>query len=133
MRLLRAGLAYFASVFSVGFALGAIRVPFLVPRLGERVAELVELPFMVAASYFLARWVVRRFGPFTMGERLGIGVVALALLLVAELGVVLLLQGQSLRQYAATRDPVSGTAYVFALVAFAFMPLIAGRIQHKGT
>ena len=45
-RTIKAGIAYFALVFGAGFVLGMIRVPFLVPRLGERVAELVEMPFM---------------------------------------------------------------------------------------
>ena len=31
-----------ALVFAAGFLLGSIRVPFLVPRLGERDAELLE-------------------------------------------------------------------------------------------
>lgn len=39
----RAGLAYCGLVFGAGFVLGAVRVPFVVPRLGERVAELVEM------------------------------------------------------------------------------------------
>ena len=42
----KAGTAYFALVFGAGFVMGAIRVPLLVPRLGERVAELIEMPFM---------------------------------------------------------------------------------------
>ena len=37
---LRAGFTYFAIVMGTGFMLGVIRVPFLVPRMGERWAEL---------------------------------------------------------------------------------------------
>jgi len=37
-----AGLAYFAFVLGAGFVLGMSRVPFLVPRIGERWAELAE-------------------------------------------------------------------------------------------
>ena len=40
----RLALAYFASVFFIGFALGVARTLWIAPRLGERVAELVEFP-----------------------------------------------------------------------------------------
>jgi hypothetical protein len=39
--IIRAGLVYFAFVLGAGFVLGVVRVPFLVPRIGERWAELV--------------------------------------------------------------------------------------------
>ena len=61
MRTTQAGIAYFALVFGTGFLLGIIRVPFLVPRLGVRTAELIEMPFMFVAILFAARYVVRRF------------------------------------------------------------------------
>jgi hypothetical protein len=38
MEILKAGTLYFALVFGAGFLLGAIRVPLLVPRFGERTA-----------------------------------------------------------------------------------------------
>ena len=41
---IKAGIAYFAVVLGAGFILGSIRVPLLVPRLGERIAELIEMP-----------------------------------------------------------------------------------------
>ena len=132
MRALKASLIYFAAVFGLGFVLGAIRVPFLVPRLGVRSAELLELPIMLAASFFSARWVVRRLGPFPAAKRLGIGAMALALMLAAELTMVFAVQGQSLTRYVATRDPVSGIAYILSLIAFAFMPLLAGRDGKSG-
>ena len=58
--------AYFIAVFAVGFALGTLRVTLVVPALGERIAELAEMPFMVAASVFFAWRFVRRW-------RLGVG------------------------------------------------------------
>jgi len=54
-QILRTAARYFAIVFGVGFVLGAVRVPLLVPRLGERVAELAEMPLMFAAMPWLRR------------------------------------------------------------------------------
>lgn len=78
-------LVYFALVFGAGFALGLVRVPLLVPRLGERYAELLEMPFMLVAIVLAARFAVRRY-PLarTTASSLAVGAAALALLLLAE-------------------------------------------------
>jgi hypothetical protein len=60
-QLIKAGLSYFTLVFGAGFVLGALRVTLLVPRLGERMAELSEMPLMFAVIVFAARFVIRRF------------------------------------------------------------------------
>ncbi|MCE3004318.1 MAG: hypothetical protein LW860_16710 [Xanthomonadaceae bacterium] len=128
MRIAGAALAYFAIVFAVGFVLGTLRVLWLAPALGERVAELAELPLMVLASAWAARWIGTRLRvPHGAGPRLAIGAIALALLLVLEFGVVLALRGLTLEAYLATRDPVSGTAYALSLLAFALWPWWFGR------
>jgi len=90
LRLLPAGITYFALVFAAGFALGVVRVGWLVARIGERNAELLEMPLMLVVVFLAARWVVRRFRlPQAAGPRLGAGILALALLLACELTVVL--------------------------------------------
>jgi hypothetical protein len=128
MQALKAGLLYFALVFGAGFALGPIRVLWLVPRLGERIAELLELPVMLLIIVLSARWIVRRFVlPPVAASRLAMGGLALGLLLAAEFTVVLWLRGMTLAEYFATRDPVSGTAYYATLVAFAVMPMLVER------
>jgi hypothetical protein len=126
MRALKASLAYFAGVFAIGFALGIVRMTLLVPQFGVRTSELLELPIMVLASYLIAKHVVRHFGSFSALARVGIGLLALALLISAELGVTVLL-GQSIGSYISSRDQVSGLAYLVSLALFGFMPLIAGR------
>ena len=123
MRLIKSALVYFTLIFATGFALAMIRIPFLVPRFGERWAELVELPFMVLASFLVARWLVRRFGLVTVVQCIGTGLPALLMMLSAELAVMRF-QGQSLGEYLAGRDPVSGMAYLFSLLLFAAMPLL---------
>jgi hypothetical protein len=127
-RIVKAGAAYFALVFGAGFVLGALRILLLVPRIGTRAAELVETPVMIAISWFAARWVVRGIAvPSATRPRLGMGLVALALMLVAEFSLVLRLRGLTLEEYFATRDPVSGAAYYSALILLVLMPLIVGR------
>jgi hypothetical protein len=128
MRSLKAGGLYFAIVFGTGFVLGPIRILWLVPRLGERVAELVELPIMLGVIVLSARWVVRRLSlPATISSRLTMGGLALALVLLAELTVVLWLRGLTLSEYFASRDPISGTAYYASLVVLAVMPMFVKR------
>lgn len=121
----RLGLLYFALVFATGFILGAIRVFWVVPRLGIRAAELLETPFMIAATWLVARWIVRRYHvPPVASSRLAIGLVGLAFLLIAEFGIAARLQGQSFEEAVWNRDPISGTAYFVSLGLFAVMPAL---------
>lgn len=127
-RILKPGVIYFALAFGAGFVLGTIRVLWAVPALGERAAELLEMPVMFIVILLGARWIVRRFAvPAAPVKRLGIGIFALTLLLVMEFGVVLWLRGLSLREYFASRDAISGTAYFVMLIVFAVMPLLVAR------
>lgn len=114
--------AYFGLVFAAGFALGVARTLWLVDWVGERSAELAELPLMVFLSWLAARYVVRRWPPASTRRALCVGGVALGLLLLCELTVVLGLRGLSLSQYLATRDPVAGTAYLVSLLWFGLWP-----------
>jgi hypothetical protein len=128
IRTVRAGALYFALVFGTGFVLGTVRVLWVLPRLGERTAELIEMPVMLAVSVLAARWVVRRLRlPPAASARLGVGLVALALLVAAEVGLVLGLRGVTLAEYLARRDVVAGTAYLMSLALFAVMPVLVAR------
>jgi hypothetical protein len=126
--IVEAGVSYFAIVFSAGFVLGLIRELWLVPALGVRFAELAEMPIMLIVIVLAARFIVRRIGPpVSKGVRVGTGLLALAILLLAELGLVLVLQDRSLGAYVASRDPVSGAVYLVMLGLFAAMPLLVLR------
>jgi hypothetical protein len=128
MQTLKAGALYFAFVFGAGFALGTIRTLWVVPLLGTRVAELMEAPFMLAITIASARWVIRHLAVRPApSSRLGMGVIALGLLLAVEFTLVLWLRGLSMREYFANRDPVSGTVYYVMLGMFAAMPLPVAR------
>ena len=127
---LRAGLAYFALVFGAGFLLGAVRVPLVVPRLGERWAELAEMPLMAVVIFLAAGCVLRRF-PIarSRGRSLFVGVFATALLVCAELGLAAVVQDRALGEYLSNRDRISGSVYLVMLIAFALMPRL--RLRHR--
>jgi hypothetical protein len=128
MRPLVAGVAYFAMVFGAGFVLGPIRILWLAPRVGARIAELIEMPVMLAVIVLAARFLVRRMNVApAVSSRIGMGLVGLVLLLTAEFTLVLRLRGMSIADYFAARDPVSGTVYTLSLAVLALMPLFAGR------
>jgi hypothetical protein len=129
-QVIKAGLSYFALVFGAGFILGSVRVPFLVPRLGERIAELIETPFMFVVVLLSARFIARHFAlPVAASARLTVGFLALGLLLAAEFLLAAAIQDRSLGEYIASRDPVSGTVYLEMLILFALMPLIITRVN----
>jgi hypothetical protein len=124
MQILKAGTLYFALVFGAGFLLGTIRVLWVAPRFGMRLAELMEAPVMLVVTILAAR---RLSLPPTPAARLGVGLVALGLLLAAEFAAVLWLRGLTISQYLAARDPVAGAVYRVMLGVFAVMPLLVGR------
>jgi hypothetical protein len=127
-RNLNASLVYFAIVMGAGFVLGMIRVPLLVPRLGERYAELLEMPFMLVIIILAARYVIRRFVlPAQLSVRLPVGFIALVCVVLTELLLVVIMQGESVAQYFGSRDPVSGLVYLCMLLLFALMPAILAR------
>jgi hypothetical protein len=127
-RLLKSAAVYFALVFGVGFVLGPIRVLWLVPRVGARAAELIEAPVMLTAITAAGWWVGRRLwaGPRS-AALLGVGLLAAALVLVADVAVGVGLRGMSVSEVFTARDPVSGTVYYLLIALFAVMPWVWGR------
>ena len=119
----KAALTYFFMVFGTGFLLGPIRIFWLVPKVGIRTAELMELPIMMGMIVFSASFINRRF-PGSKREKLLSGLLALGISLGAEVGVAVLLQGRSVCDAFFNRDPVSGTAYYLSLLLFGLMPWI---------
>lgn len=131
MRDLVQAMLYFGTVFATGFALALIRVPFLEPRYGVRLAELPEIPVMLVVIAFTSRWLHRRNAFLSAPHFLRIGGSALLLMISAEVGLALVTSGLSLAEYISSKDPVSGSAYLLSLVAFALAPWfwsIKGRV-----
>jgi hypothetical protein len=71
---LLAAITYVGLVFGAGFLLGTVRVLLVVPQLGVRSAELLEMPLMATVVVLAARFVVRRFRlPPRLATRLPVG------------------------------------------------------------
>lgn len=123
---LKLAISYFTIVFSAGFVLGVVRTLWLIPVLGERTAELVELPLMVAIYTAVAFCLVRRWQEhLTLANTAVAGVAALLLLLAIEIVVVLRLRGLTIGEYLDARDWLAGSAYLLTLMLFAAMPSLA--------
>jgi hypothetical protein len=127
-----AGIVYFAIVLGTGFVLGMFRVPILVPRMGERWAELAEMPIMATVIFLAAGYILRRFPEIcSPGRSLVAGFLALALTVFAELGLAVVLQSQTIPEFISSRDKVSGSVYLALLFVFAIMPRV--RLRSHGS
>jgi len=129
---LRAGLAYFVLVFALGFVLGALRVLFLQPALGATAAVLIELPLMLAASWWVCAWLLRRFAVPSVGTtRLVMGGCAFALLLLAEFALGTMVFAQSPAMFFAGFRAPHGWLGLLGQLGFALMPWLQRRRTMK--
>lgn len=124
---IKAGAAYFALVFLVGFVLGAVRLLLLIPRVGVLWAVLLELPVILTASWLVCGWVLRRFAvPAQAGHRIAMGAVAFVLLIAAEVLLSTAL-GQSPSAYLAKFGTPEGALGLAGQVVFGLFPWIRLR------
>lgn len=92
-QILNASVLYAGTVFGIGFLLGVVRVFLFAPLLGELGAVLLELPIILTASGFLARYGVTRYRLAAAMQRLAMGGLAFALLMLLEIALTLLTGG----------------------------------------
>lgn len=129
-----AGFVYFALIFALGFALGALRT-LVAPDAegsGRFVAVAAELPVMLAASWLASGAVIRRFEVVAkIGPRLVMGGFAFALLLLAETLLGVLLLGRTPGEQAALYAEPSYALGLAAQIAFALMPAMRLAIGRR--
>lgn len=124
----RAGLIYFAVVYTVGFVLGMARTLLVAPAIGDVPATLIELPLMIFASYVAARAVIDRvLSAPTRPERTVMGAAALMALLTAEAAMAGPMRGWSLADWIASFATFEGALTLLAFALFGLMPVIVGR------
>lgn len=126
-RAIRAGALYFAVVFAAGFALGALRVTAIAPRLGEIGAVLIEAPAMLVIAWAACGATLRRVPvASTLRARSVMGGVAFALLIGSELSLAAALTGGP-RAWLAGLVSTPGAIGLAAQVAFAVFPVVQRR------
>lgn len=125
-----AGLAYGAIAFAAGFALGTVRVLWVAPNFGPIAATLLELPLMLAISWFLVASLIAwsRLDAAT-APRVIMGLAGLVLLLALETGVGLLLFGRSLADQLAEYWTAPAQIGLLAQLVFAAIPWLQGRLD----
>lgn len=129
LKALAAGLAYFAGIFCVGFALGTVRVLLLEGALKETVLVLLELPFILTVSWFYAGALIRWFGLGRNANKAWVmGGTALALLLGAEGGVSLLAFGRSFAEHLNHYADAPGQLGLAGQICFALIPWLQQRL-----
>ena len=119
---LTAALAYWATVFAFAFVLGVARTLWLAPQIGALAAIACEVPLTLAASWFAARALTRRHRIAPGGEALSMGLVAFAILMLAEVALARVLAGRSPGEWAASLLTPQGALGLGGQVLFALMP-----------
>jgi hypothetical protein len=125
---LKAGLAYFAVMFTVGFVLGALRVGLVAPRIGDLAAVLIELPLILAASWFVCRRLTAILAiAARVPDRLAMGALAFTLLIITELALAGPLFGRSLSQSLTGMATDAGLLGLAGQILFGLVPLLQLR------
>ena len=125
-----AGIAYTAIVFVFAFAVGAIRVTQIAPRLGAVPAVLLEAPIVLAVSWGASLWCNRRFRVDRDSRaRTLMGVVAFSFLMLLELSFSVLMFGETVGHYLVQMASISGAIGLATQVCFAVIPWIQCRFS----
>ena len=125
---LKAAFGYFAAVFAAGFLLGVARTLLIAPRTGDLPAVALELPLILAVSWFACGWAIRRHDVVSeSGARLVMGVTSFILLMAAELAVSTLIAGRSLDEHMALYRTAPVLLGLCGQLVYAALPLIRLR------
>jgi hypothetical protein len=129
MGALKAGVVFFLPVFAVGWVLGLIWELWAVPRFGRMTGTLLEAGLMVIVMVISALWIIRRFDlPRRLGTTITMGLIAVGLLLPAEIAGVVWVRGLSLREYLASFVTAPGVVSLLMFLVFGAMPTLVGRL-----
>jgi hypothetical protein len=124
-RIVGAAALYFLIVFGVGFVLGPARMLWLEPMIGPAAATLCEAPLLIAAMMFAAIWVPVKIGvPLNTWSLLKLGLIALGILILADISVGTAIRGITWAEQFAYFATPAGLMYLGLLAVFSLMPAL---------
>lgn len=127
-RALLAASVYFLALFSLGFALGIIRVLFIAPRFGPLAATAAEVPIMLIAAFWACRWSIRRWRvPSAITTRLAMALWFLLMLFVFETLLGAALFERTMTEQWAALATSAGLIGLAAQVIAALLPIMVDR------
>jgi hypothetical protein len=127
-RAILAASVYFLALFSLGFALGTIRVLLIAPRFGPLAATIAEAPIMLIAAFWACRWTIRRWRvPRAIITRLAMALWFLVLLFLFEISMGSALFGRTISEQWAVLATSAGLIGLTAQVISALLPTVVER------
>jgi hypothetical protein len=126
-RIILPALLYVAAVFAAAFALGTFRILVLVPRLGELAAVTLEVPVVLGLSWLVAGRVLRRWPLPRPGQRLAMGGLAFALLMLGETILGVMLFGRTPAGILAAMATLPGLVGLAGQIGFGLIPALRGQ------
>ena len=129
-RSLSAGATYFSIVFATAFALGVLRVTFIVPAVGVVWATLAELPLTLAVSWVTCAWIRGHWRMVSLAQSVSMGVCAFALLMGAEAAGAILIFGRTLGDHIGSYGTAAGALGLVGQIAFGSVP-VAQHLRSK--
>jgi hypothetical protein len=127
-RVLSVATVYFLMLFALGFVLGTVRVLFVAPSIGVLGATLLEVPLMLAASFFGCRWVVGQWRVSTAcAARVAMALWFMVLLVLFEMLLGVALFGRTLSGTWSRLATPAGMVGLSAQIIAALLPLFVGK------
>lgn len=115
---------YATMTFAGAFVLGVARVILVAPLVGPVMAVMLELPLTLALSWLVCGWVMSRpWANRALLDRAAMGAAAFALVLALEMGMALLLFGQTPAGALQGLAAPAGLLGLAGQAVFAFLPL----------
>lgn len=112
---------YTILVFAIGFGLGVVRNIHIVPKIGKFYAVLLELPFIIGASFLIASFLNSQiFAP----NRIFISIFSLIFLIIIEFLFAHFMFKMSLSKFLNKYKKADGQLGLFGQICFALLPLI---------
>lgn len=124
LSLLRWSLAYGLGGFALGFVFGALRELVLIPQLGLTGGRWAEFPLVTLSIAALGVWIGRRARP----PALAIGLLGVAVLVVAESFLAVVVLRQPIEAYAAQYNVLRGALFPYGLAVMGLAPLLGRRL-----